>query len=694
MSNFQELNFRSVYGGTSGPNALTDFLIPALGSAVTYDRVAGYFSSAVLAQTAPGVTKLVLEGGKIRLVTSHSLTQRDLEALATDKEGSARLDALANEFENAITNGGESIAARMTSKYVQAMCWLLKHGQLEIRLVVPLSSTANEMEKFHSKFGILTDSLGQKLVFAGSTNETWLAWTKNIENISVYKSWTPELEDHCNAYVETFNDLWEGKNLSEWQTIDLPSALKARLTSFAPDGDFPQILPKELNTLVSESGIRAPRNYQQEAVRAWEKAGRRGLLEMATGTGKTFTAKLCIDSAISQGTLLTVVVAPYQHIADQWAQELKEYNPLQLGVRGNWRQELQKMIFEASFGLRENLVLVVVKNTAATPAFLEYCDDLKTHFDNFLFVGDEVHWLGATSLQASLNPNANFRLGLSATPNRYFDDIGTDVLRDYFGKESVYVFDLAKALSWVNPDTGEIGVLCPYEYHPIFVSLTPQEEEDFVEISKKIAQKSAKEDKSKEDYEEIERLLNLRAEIPKKAENKVPAYEELVKNLGTDLNQTLVYCADFQQMDEALSAARRQGLETASRITGLEGSSKSEYFNGLSQREHILKNFAAGNHEVLYAIDCLDEGVDIPSARLGIILASSGNPKEFVQRRGRLMRKSRGKDRATIFDFIALPSDGTGPDSLRRIEISRIKEFSALAINSKEISEIISRLGD
>ena len=234
-------------------------------------------------------------------------------------------------------------------------------------------------------------------------------------------------------------------------------------------------------------------------------------------------------------------------------------------------------------------------------------------------------------------------------------------------------------------------MLAPYYYYPVFVELTPDENEKYSKMTRMLGILQAKKVKTTKDYQDIESLRIRRADIAKSAENKLPALQNLLAELGSDLKQCLIYCATFNQMDEAMAIARQTGIDTSSRITGLEAASKSDYFNGRSQREHILSSFAAGRHGVLFAIDCLDEGVDVPSAETGIILASSGNPKEFIQRRGRLMRRSpeTGKASAKIYDMVVLQAKDNTPENLRRIELKRVEEFAELAMNRDEIQAVI-----
>jgi superfamily II DNA or RNA helicase len=697
----RDLNVRAVYGGNTPSSALKEFLIPALGKAISYQRVAGYFSSTIFALAAQGISGLVANGGRMQLVTSHVLSSRDY--LALDSGSTELIDlesSIFNDFRQAATMYGD-LATKMKSDYVKAMCWLLKEGLLEIKVVVPASTIASnvqsvEMEKFHPKFGIITDAKSDSLIFSGSVNETRLGWNGNVENLSIYNSWTMELQDYCTSYEKLFQDYWNGENIEGWTTISLPDAIKRDLISLAPEGSIPDLSEWETPDIQESDSRRKPREYQLTAISEWEKAGRVGLLEMATGTGKTFTAKNCLQSAMTEGSLITVVVAPYQHISDQWTTELEEFDPVQIGAKGNWRDQLQAIELKCTLGMVDNLVLVVVKNTASSRDFLKATNKLHAHFKNFLFIGDEVHWLGAKSLVNALNINANYRLGLSATPDRYFDEEGTGVLKNYFGGESIYEFGLKEALEWENED-GTIGVLAPYVYKPVFVELTQEENAEYQRLSKLIAQKSSKKNQTREDREEIEVLLNKRADVAKSAAQKIPALNNVLSDLGPSLQQCLIYCADFNQMEMAMGIARKIGIDTSSRITGLEGDGKSEYFKGKSQREHILENFANGKHSALFAIACLDEGVDIPSAEIGIILASSGNPKEFIQRRGRLMRRSpeTGKTHAVIYDMVVLQGDLNTPDALRRTELKRVAEFAELAMNRLEVESLVAaQLGE
>ncbi|MDH6532362.1 superfamily II DNA or RNA helicase [Aurantimicrobium minutum] len=682
QSGFEFLEFDQTYDpGVAGVDVVENFYSPVLREAVQYDRAAGYFSSRVFASVARGIAGIVEKRGKIRLVTSHAFTPSDTKNLQDYFADDEFASKLFSEFEDSYSHLGD-VAGAIAKDHVAAMCWMLREGLLEIKIIVPIGADLTalspaEIDKFHPKFGILTDEFGQKIAFSGSVNETESAWNRNIENIDIYREWVEGQAGYVAPKIRRFENYWNNENLGGWACIDLPSAVKDKIVSaFAPE-DFPTSLSANVDPTSLPGGLRP---YQLEAVESWKRLGRRGFLEMATGTGKTRTAKHCIQSCYELGKILTLVVVPYKHIGDQWVTELAE-----IGARlieGDWKSEFSELLLDADMGRFENLTLVVVKNTASKPDFVSRIEELSSSFNHTLLVGDEVHWLGATAFQAALLPFADFRLGLSATPERYFDEEGTGVLYRYFG-ETAYSFDITRALAYKTP-AGE-AILTPYEYHPRFVSLSEDEMTEYRLLSKKIASIMGSSESKRIDSDQLEALLIKRSNISKSASAKIPALREVLLQFSGNLTQCLIYCSDFNQMESAGEVLSELGID-AQRITGRESASKSAKYGNISERQHIIDNFAKGNLDVLLAIDCLDEGVDIPSARVGIILASSGNAKEFIQRRGRLMRTFPGKQLAQIFDICVLPNDNDELiKSIRDVELKRIEEFAKDAINELQV---------
>jgi superfamily II DNA or RNA helicase len=688
---FQDLDISTNYNSAFGQvDVVREFYSPVLEQSLRYDRVAGYFSSRALASAAKGISGLVRNGGKMRLLTSHAFTSSDTSSMQEYYASEKFAHDLLKDFSDSYQKLGD-LADTIAKNHVAAMCWMLSKGFLEIKVVVPKSAdlssiSPDEWEKFHPKFGIFFDNDENSIAFAGSVNETALAWNANIENFDVFLSWIPgELDRRISPKVSQFERMWKGQISDQWETIDLPIAVRDKIIEdFAPS-DFPSLKSDKENVATKKL-----RQYQLDAVDAWKNSGYKGILEMATGTGKTKTAKACIELAREKGSLLTIVIVPYQHIGDQWMKELSEFSPISTGK--DWRRKLGDSASQVAFGRIKNLVVVAVKNTAASKDFTTLVKNMSSDFANVMIVGDEVHWLGAPTFQPALIDEANFRLGLSATPKRYFDETGTDFLVNYFG-DSVFQLTIGDALKL--KDASGNPILCPYNYRPITVSLSEEEFMEYQELSRKIGMYSAmQQDRDVADI--LQTLRNNRANIAKSAASKIPAVRDLLMNLPKPLEQCLIYCADFDQLNTVARILESMNIPTQ-QITGMESATASINFNNISEREHIIRNFANGNLGVLLAIDCLDEGVDIPSARIGIILASSGNEKEFIQRRGRLMRPFAGKHFAEIFDFCVLPINPMDPlasVSLVNVELSRIEQFAQDALNVNEIVEFIGSKRD
>lgn len=700
---------RRLYALPRHGSALKELLIPGLAESVNYDRAAGYFNSKLLEEAAHGVAGLLRNGGKMRLLTSHYLSKADSESAGRVFDEDQWAEQLVAEFKAFFSGEASAVVGGLQRKHVQLMCAMLREERLEVRVVVPSEMGERVVKMFHPKFGILTDQTGDQLAFSGSTNETKSGWITNLENVSTYPLWDPAFSEF-REFERVFNELWDGQGLPGWDVFSLPEAVRRALVIEAGAQSVDSCLEEleELEELedadhkdleIPLPSGRLPHDYQLEALHEWESAGRVGLLEMATGAGKTFTAKLCIDSASTTGPLLTVVIAPYQHICDQWKAELggvSDSHVVQVGKSGNWRLELQDLAVNAGYGLyRETgLVLIAVINTASSDDFIEHTSRLSQKFSNFLVVGDEVHWFGATKFRSAMNLAANFRLGLSATPKRHYDEDGTQEILEYFG-EPVYEFDLKRALNWRNPRSGEVGVLTPYELHIVFVDLTEPEILKWRDVTRQIGIYMSNENRSLDEQASLELKRIERANIAKNAANKLTKFAELMESLGTNQSHTLVYCSDSAQLGGAVATARDKGIFETAKITRFEDANSS-IGEAESERQKIIRDFRDGYYKLLFAIKALDEGVDIPSATTGIILASSGNPKEFIQRRGRIMRKSPGKTLATIYDFVVVPpEDETSMERLRENERDRCLEFARLAVNASDVTQVITnRLGD
>lgn len=692
---------RAYDSGNADVDIVNDFLAPALSSAITYDRLAGYFNSGALAAASRGISDFVANGGKMRVLASPQLSTRDIEALKTPVKMHERLSI----FQNALMRGvleSDRLADQFERDHVGAMAWMLREGQLEIRIA--LASEDNfEDTLFHQKVGLITDQEGSKVSFSGSINETAAGWTKNIEEFKVFRSWQEGEVEFIRHDLDLFERYWNLESNSKYRVVSLEKAVENELVKLAPANFSDLRLARKKNT--HQAAPEAPkfelRDYQKAAVEAWTDNGFQGTLEMATGTGKTKTALACFERALEANPkMLTVITAPYQHIAAQWAKEFSAHEPLFLANESDWRGSLHRAINECTLEVRSGLVVISVQNSASTDDFLNYVAKAKTAGLQTLLIADEVHGLGSTQSQQALSLEYSLRLGLSATPSRWFDEEGSKVLEKYFGG-SVFKFTIQDALSWINPLDG-LTPLCPYTYNPIFVELDANELEDYEEITKKILKLLS----YREDPDVANRLANLnyaRADIVKEARNKLPALKRMLSNTD-NVRRSIIYCNNFEQMDAAQEILRDLGIRYR-RFTGEEGTRPLKKYNGYSERDWALRDFGNDDIEVLIAIKCLDEGVDIPSATTGYILASSGNPREFIQRRGRLLRRYPGKTMANVVDFVVRPSTSIENDldlkiyekSIFQKELSRIEDFSQTASNHlsvlTKIDEVKANVG-
>jgi DNA phosphorothioation system restriction enzyme len=432
------------------------------------------------------------------------------------------------------------------------------------------------------------------------------------------------------------------------------------------------------------------RQYQQVAVDNWFANHGRGTLKMATGSGKTITALAIATELYNKINLqVLLVICPYCHLVNQWARESEKFGLkpiLAFDDSRTWQKKLAAGLYEVRSGdsLRDSCASRAFLTIITTNATL-MLDSLRSQIRYFpektLIIGDEVHNLGAPRLGESLPRNIGLRLALSATPERHFDEQGTETILDYFGPVLQPELTLADAIRQ--------KALVHYLYYPILVELTDSETRKYSYLTKKIGWALWGEEKI-EPNDALTTLLMQRARLIGAAANKLTALRELMMH-RLDTSHTLFYCGDGAIEAGARRSNHRQLTETAKLLGSELGYRINTYTAAtpLAERERLRQQFESGELQGLVAIRCLDEGVDIPAIRHAVILASSSNPRQFVQRRGRILRPHPGKERATLFDMIVLPPD-LGRESLEvernllRKELKRFLEFADLADNAGE----------
>lgn len=668
---------------TSRNDLIRDFFDPSLMASIRYDRGVGFFSAAWLRIAAKGMAEFAANSGYARWVTSPILSEADWRALQDGE--AARCD---ETLKQAMKINLDVLEETLEQETLSALAWMVADGILDFKLALPRNKL--KQGEFHDKFGIFTDSQGNQVSFNGSYNDS-IQGTRNYESIKIFCSWRPVLSLLVNADAERFDRLWNNTD-SNVEVFELSEAARARIVRFRiQDRPYPEPNLELLNQLRREQTppVSRPsgrpymavdltlRDYQNQAITEWFGHDCRGLMEMATGTGKTITA-LAASVRLSEREkrLALVIAAPYQHLVDQWNTECQVfgYRPiLAYQSKSKWLNEFNSMIMDFNSGYRDFISVITTHTTFMSEDFQSSIARLD---HSSLIIADEAHHLGSERGRRSYPENISYRLSLSATPDRWFDDAGTEALRDYFG-ETVFSFPLEKA----------IGVsLTPYYYYPHLVQLTAEELEGYEDLTSKIAKLIKRED---EDGQQALKLLFMRrAELLNKATNKIDELAKLIDS-HDQMSHTLFYCAPGQIDDVMRLLGWEKGL-LVHRFTAEENTKK---------RQQLLADFATGELQALVAMKCLDEGVDVPSTRTAYIIASSSNPREFIQRRGRVLRKSPGKEFSIIHDLIAVPPSGWSASydtpafqaerSIIRRELARFKEFANPALNKHQAIDVI-----
>lgn len=435
------------------------------------------------------------------------------------------------------------------------------------------------------------------------------------------------------------------------------------------------------------------RGYQHEAVQAWVNNSGQGILNMATGTGKTITSLLAAShlASLQDDSLALIVAAPYQHLVDQWKADLNDFaaSPiLAYESRTTWTDSLTAQITEYNSGVRDLLTVITTHKTFSSGHFQDIIDRLNGA--RTMLIADEVHHMGAPHLRSSLTQNIRARLGLSATPQRWYDDEGTKALTEYFSNGVVFEYGLEEAI--------KNGYLAEYYYVPHVVELTEEEQEEYLALSRSIGKRLASAsgdigDADSQEDETLKQLLFKRARLVGSAENKIPLLKQLLIETGLeDIHHTLVYSGDGTIAGESDETVRQ--LEAITDLLGNDLGLKIHQFTyeeNQQKRERLLNEFEVGELQALVAIRCLDEGVDVPATQTAFILASSSNPRQFIQRRGRILRTHPGKDHAIIHDFIVAPPTKvrkSGENSIFSLErnlvqkeLQRVSTFAESARN-------------
>jgi len=662
---------------SSQDDLVNDFYNIILAESIHYDRITGYFNSTSLAIAARGLVKFIDNDGHMRLLCGSELSEDDLNAILNADD---LKDLINKKFLSDISN----IENKIIENHVKILGWMVSNNLIEIKIGIKKNNTSYFGGMLHSKIGILKDNENNIISFDGSVNETANGWVNNIESLKVFKSW--EDEKFMENDIDDFESYWNNLDPS-LEVFDIPEASQKKLIDIAPKNK------RELNKLFAmikkSNKTKKLFVHQQNAIDSWFKNNKTGIFEMATGTGKTFTALKCLEKVLEIENVLTVIACPYTHIAEQWHNEVKEMNLARIydfysSVNPNWKTEFDKLKIQIKLQLEFKNVIITTHNTFCKKDFIDRIKEC--NIKTFLIV-DEMHHVGAENFQLGLLDTYNYRLGLSATPARFMDYEGTDYIINYFDKIT-YKFTLIEALNKINPATNKT-FLTPYNYYPIKVDLTKEELKKYIKLTKKIA--SFYYQNNEDLSENIKILIFKRNNIINNAIFKYDLLKKVLKQLNHK-EHTIIYCSP-QQIDKVQNILKEENF-SVHKFTQKEDSKRSKKYGGISQRESILNSFDKGNYQVLLAIKCLDEGVDVPSADQVIIMSSTTNPVEYIQRRGRVLRRYPNKEKAFIYDFCVIPDyiDYYSKKIIDR-ESDRLIDFVNSSSNNDDCYKLLEKWG-
>lgn len=647
---FRELDLKRSYISYGGDNIAQAFLTPALMHTKLYRRSVGFFSSNVITSIIDGIVALARNDGKIQLIASPNLSAEDVNAINLGYQ--MREEIVKKAFEHEFTTALEEL----DDSALQLLATLIADGILDIKIAVTSNSGI-----YHDKLGILEDFDGNIITFYGSSNSTLSGYQNNYEKIRLVTSWVAadleSIQDECAE----FDALWNGTN---------PYIHTYSYTTSAASN----ILRIRENRKTAVPGKNDPiqlRDYQKKAIDAWCANQYHGFYVMATGTGKTWTAIYSAIELLKTHPAMVVICAPYKHLVRQWAEDVTKAAPdakliMVSSENQGWEQQLNQEIVRQR--MRKETQIIVI-STITSFNLKRFQQILYKSKQEKLLIVDEAHRF--TNRPEFLKTQFQYMLGLSATPFSGRNTAKGLELMNFFGGQ-VFNLPIEAAL--------DKGFLVKYYYHPIFVYATNDEEERFRKKSSQIA--GCFRNGVCIDPENLALHLRARLRIISMAQEKIDRINEILSYVK-EKSHFIVYCGDGKLYDNNNEEIRHINFAKRALIDYGYKPSQFTAAENMAKRMELVEQFNEGAIDALVAIRCLDEGINIPSIQGALILSSNDDYREFVQRRGRILRVDGVKKYANIYDVIVLPSYETG--KMAEIEFRRFYEYARLAENKDEL---------
>lgn len=721
-------------------NSPEKFFNDCLENSKEFDLQLGYFSSATISVLADGFATFISNGGRMRLVINHIVSEEDKEAISKGVHGGVVDCFDLTNFETLRQTFDE-----YQQQFFECLAFLIYNKRIDIRIIKP----RNKKGIAHTKSGQFRD--GDSVTsFTGSANFTINGLFNNLEEIKIDRSDSVDkmVQNRIASQREEFDSIMNGKK----RNIDYlsPENLISAIQSNFGDKDIEELLDveKKLRKIKAEKAIRdrqerkdmacediadiepqfpypsGPREYQQIAFDNWKNNGQKGLFAMATGTGKTITSLNCLLEIYKRkGYYKAIILVPTITLVNQWEQECRKFrfsNITKVYSKNlTWRDEVERISFNEKYKTdREPEVSYIIISTYASYS-REKVFKVLNSFDKrrLLMIADECHNMGSGSLVKRLKEIPYLRrIGLSATPERQFDDEGNEKLNDFFGSKEKYTYEYSMEEAIKN------GVLCKYMYYPHVVNLTQEEMNAYVELSERISKYF---NYDKEVFEHIDEKLKMmllaRKRIVHKAARKLDIFRNIIQKRFEEkgnLKYSLIYVPEGNKPDyvgggDDFDASEDIGDDNDMEhlidqytqvVTDIDDHvTVRKFVSGQKDRDEILYDFAEGKLHVLTSMKCLDEGVDVPRSELAIFCASTGNPRQFIQRRGRVLRTHPDKKMAELHDLVVAPEVNPYSDcyrmeqSLLRGELTRVANFAQLSENPSyselELREVLDHYG-
>lgn len=720
------------------------FFSECLCNATQFDLMLGFFSSSAINVLADGFAAFLYNGGQMRLIINDILTEQDKAAFAN-----GTLDTLPF-FDLGDLEKLKSTLSERDAHFFECLSWLIRNDRLEIKIVAPKEGIGIS----HTKTGVFGDG-ADYVAFDGSCNFSRTALVDNIESLTVSCEWDGNIEaEKARAIKEDFEKVFDGNDetvvymkTDQVRTQLVDSFKDKSLTSLledeyklidrrTEDEDLPTSVKRALEKAkqrvtaaidklkqekVGKSGSiitqeiepcfpykTGPRDYQKQAFENWKNNNQRGLFAMATGTGKTITSLNCLLEIYKRnGYYKAIILVPTITLVNQWERECEKFhfsNVIKVYSKNTeWRSRLENLQMAEEYRKAkdpsQNFIII---STYASFARVNVFDILNGfEKSKVLLIADEAHNMGSPTILKRLGDIRYLRrIGLSATPERQFDDESNRKLFRFFGAESQYTFEYSMEEAIEN------GVLCRYFYYPHLVRLTDDEFEKYIELSLKISKYFNFNSDSFDNKDDIlMSMLLARKRIVHKAANKLEVFNRIITERyrkNGNLKYSLIYVPEgtkpdyvvdsdvFDKTEQISDDAEADRLidDYTEAVTKLDKFiTVKKFVSGQKDRDKILSDFASGKLQVLTSMKCLDEGVDVPRSELAIFCASTGNPRQFIQRRGRILRKHPDKYMAEIHDLVVAPEVSPGSDSFRmerallKGELMRVRNFSMLSEN-------------